>query len=179
MSKANIEPLPVPKRKARVREPLAKVVSYGRKQQAAHQYATSEIWSYVVPSLASLNTTPDPMTLIQNTRIGLPGDSVRRVAEILDLPLLEMYRLLNMTPKTGQRSVKAKLDPEKSDKIIKIVKTLKKAGEAFGDSQKALAWLRSPCYSLGGQIPLELLDTSEGYELVMDTLIRIEYGVPG
>jgi uncharacterized protein (DUF2384 family) len=31
--------------------------------------------------------------------------------------------------------------------------------------------------SLGGKTPLSLLDTMEGYELVMTTLARIEYGV--
>jgi uncharacterized protein (DUF2384 family) len=33
--------------------------------------------------------------------------------------------------------------------------------------------------SLGGRTPLSLLDTMEGYELVINTLSRIEYGVYG
>jgi putative toxin-antitoxin system antitoxin component (TIGR02293 family) len=56
---------------------------------------------------------------------------------------------------------------------------MKKALEVFGDNSKALDWLNSPCYSLGDRIPMDLLNTSRGCEIVLDTLNRIEYGVFG
>jgi uncharacterized protein (DUF2384 family) len=40
-----------------------------------------------------------------------------------------------------------------------------------------MRWLKSPCYALGNQVPVQLLDTTEGTELVMNTLGCIEYGV--
>lgn len=122
---------------------------------------------------------PDPMDLIKVIRDGLPGSSVAKVAEELDVNKFEIYKLLHISPKTGQRAASKKLDTDKSDRLIQVVKVFIRAGEVFGESPKALRWLKSPCYTLGNQIPLELLDTSEGYELVMDTLGRIEYGVFG
>lgn len=52
-----------------------------------------------------------------------------------------------------------------------------RAYSVFEDHDKAVIWLNSPCYSLGNQVPMKLLDTTEGMELVMDTLGRIEQGV--
>ena len=52
-----------------------------------------------------------------------------------------------------------------------------RALEVFEDETAARAWINGPVSSLGGTTPLSLLDTSEGYERVMDTLGRIETGV--
>lgn len=56
-------------------------------------------------------------------------------------------------------------------------KVLDRANSVFEDRDKAMIWLNSPCYELGGQIPMKLLDTPEGTELVMDTLGKIEHGI--
>ncbi|WP_220476902.1 antitoxin Xre/MbcA/ParS toxin-binding domain-containing protein [Massilia cavernae] len=45
------------------------------------------------------------------------------------------------------------------------------------DEEAAKTWLRQNNRSLGGEVPLSLLDTEVGYELVLDTLGRIEHGV--
>ena len=45
------------------------------------------------------------------------------------------------------------------------------------DDAAARAWMKRSNRSLGGKPPLALLDTEVGYELVLDTLSRIEYGI--
>ena len=47
----------------------------------------------------------------------------------------------------------------------------------FEDENAAREWINRDNRSLGGESPLSLLDTEAGYELVLDTLGRIEYGV--
>jgi putative toxin-antitoxin system antitoxin component (TIGR02293 family) len=47
----------------------------------------------------------------------------------------------------------------------------------FEDEQSAQCWLSQEIRSLGGVTPLSLLDTPAGYELVLDTLGRIEQGI--
>ena len=54
---------------------------------------------------------------------------------------------------------------------------LDRAISVFEDCDKAMSWLNSPCYALGNQVPIQLLNTTEGMELVMDTLGRIEQGI--
>jgi len=49
--------------------------------------------------------------------------------------------------------------------------------EVFEDFDIAMRWLRTPNFSLGGQVPWDLLETVEGAELVKNTLGCIKYGV--
>jgi len=52
-----------------------------------------------------------------------------------------------------------------------------KAAEVLEDEDAARAWIRRHNRSLGSEPPLSLLDTEVGYELVLDTLGRIEDGL--
>lgn len=56
-------------------------------------------------------------------------------------------------------------------------KVLDRATSVFGDRDKAMFWLNSPCYTLGNRVPMQLIDTTEGLELVLATLGRIEHGI--
>ena len=47
----------------------------------------------------------------------------------------------------------------------------------FGDQEKAIVWLGTPNRALGGDRPLDLLDTDMGARMVEDILGRIAYGV--
>lgn len=47
----------------------------------------------------------------------------------------------------------------------------------FGDIDKFKLWLDTPNFSLGNLKPIELLETSYGIELVINELIRINYGI--
>lgn len=52
-----------------------------------------------------------------------------------------------------------------------------RAEEVFGSQEKARKWLRVPCLALGGNAPLDFLDTFAGVRMVEDELGRIEHGV--
>ncbi len=54
---------------------------------------------------------------------------------------------------------------------------LVEATEILGDRDKARDWLLTENHALGGVRPIALLDTSIGFEDVMDVLHRIEFGV--
>jgi putative toxin-antitoxin system antitoxin component (TIGR02293 family) len=136
----------------------------------------SEVWS-VVFSINPDNHEPDPMRLINLIREGVPGSSISKFADVLQVPKTEVYNLLHLNPRTAQRAASKKLDVGKSDHLVQITKVYQRCVEVFADFEKAMRWLRSPNYSLGDQTPWALLDTSEGIDLVQDTLTRIEHGV--
>jgi len=48
--------------------------------------------------------------------------------------------------------------------------------DAIGDEDQAREWLQRPNRTLQGAMPLDLLGTDAGAELVSDELGRIEYG---
>ena len=54
---------------------------------------------------------------------------------------------------------------------------LSKAEAVFGSRSAALRWLREPAIGLDGHVPLDLLRTVPGRQLVYDLLLRLERGV--
>ena len=69
------------------------------------------------------------------------------------------------------------LTPAEGDAVLRAAKALTKAEEVFEDRAAASAWLKREIRSLGGVAPVSLMDTDSGFELVMNTLGRIEHGV--
>ena len=51
-----------------------------------------------------------------------------------------------------------------------------KGTEVFGSQEQFQCWMEKPSYGLGEQIPADLIVRSGGIELILDELIRIEYG---
>ena len=92
--------------------------------------------------------------------------------------LLEMLQLSRSTIK-GRISKKETLSPMEADRVYRLMQLLTRAVGALGSEENATSWLRQELRALGGAAPIELLDTEPGYELVMDTLGRIEAGVIG
>ena len=119
---------------------------------------------------------PDAMQVIALIREGVSGDAITRLADLINIPKNDVYNLLNLKARTAQRQVSKNLDADKSGHLVQITKILQRCVEVFEDLEKAKRWLKSPNYALGNQVPLNLLDTTEGIELVRDTLTRIEYG---
>jgi putative toxin-antitoxin system antitoxin component (TIGR02293 family) len=69
------------------------------------------------------------------------------------------------------------LSASEQDRLYRTEKVLTRTLAVLEDEASAKAWLVQDNRSLGGEAPLSLLDTEAGYELVLDTLGRIEYGI--
>lgn len=67
--------------------------------------------------------------------------------------------------------------PVQSEKIIEMAEVSKVGLEVFGELEKFKLWLKTPNFSLGSLIPMELLKNSYGKELVISELTRINYGI--
>jgi putative toxin-antitoxin system antitoxin component (TIGR02293 family) len=134
------------------------------------------ILSQVFSSM-DMDHEPDSMQVINLIRNGVSGDAIIRLAELINIPKNDVYNLLNLKARTAQRQVSKNLDADKSGHLVQITRILQRCVEVFEDLEKAKRWLKSPNFALGNQVPLHLLDTTEGIELVRDTLTRIEYGV--
>jgi putative toxin-antitoxin system antitoxin component (TIGR02293 family) len=69
------------------------------------------------------------------------------------------------------------LSVEESDRLLRIARLDARAREVFGNTEKARRWLRKPNRPLRGAIPLELLKTGVGADLVLEELVRIAHGI--
>jgi len=123
----------------------------------------------------------DPTQIIELIRKGLPAQAIDVVAGLLSLSRAAFLEAIKIAPSTVERRLRTgeALTSEESDRVSRVAKVLRRAVEVFGDEVQGKAWMIDFVSSLGGRTPLSLLDTMEGYELVNNTLSRIEYGVYG
>lgn len=68
-------------------------------------------------------------------------------------------------------------DKETSERIYELARLYGLGFDVFDTEQDFKTWLDSPSKALGGKKPFELLDSSFGFELVEQEVLRIRYNV--
>lgn len=90
-------------------------------------------------------------------------------------------RITGKSIRTIQRQARdaksPRLNAQQSAVAFQYAKVLEHATAVFGTQALAEEWLERPCKYLDGNVPLELIDNSIGFQLVEDYLERIELGV--
>jgi putative toxin-antitoxin system antitoxin component (TIGR02293 family) len=124
-------------------------------------------------------TVSKPDDLARLVRKGLPAASVTALAGKLHLANRDLSRQLGIPQRTLTRRLghAAPLTPAESDRTFRVARIYANAVEMIGDAETAIAWLRTPNRALGGEMPLDQLDTDVGARMVEDLLGRIAYGV--
>jgi len=124
-------------------------------------------------------TVKKPDDLAQLVRRGLPASSVTALAEKLDVGNTVLSRKLGIPQRTLTRrlSQRSRLTAAESDRTVRFARIYASAVEMIGNEEKAVQWLRTPNRALGGERPLDQLDTDLGARAVEDILGRIAYGV--
>ncbi len=116
--------------------------------------------------------------LIAAIRRGVHKASLTRLGKVYGISPIELGRRLPVSERTLQRyGEHQRLSSAVSDHLVQMAQTFARAREVFGTADRASAWMRTPCKSLGGETPFNLLDTIAGIELVRDELGRIDAGV--
>ena len=124
-------------------------------------------------------TVKKPDDLARLIRQGLPADAVTALAEKLDVPNAAVSKKVGIAQRTLTRRLGqgARLTPSESDRTARVARVYAHAVEMIGDEEKAARWLRTPNRALGGERPLDQLDTDVGAREVENILGRIAYGV--
>jgi putative toxin-antitoxin system antitoxin component (TIGR02293 family) len=120
-----------------------------------------------------------PDDLARLVREGLPAGSVTALAGKLQIGNGVLSRKLGIPQRTLTRrlSQQSALTAAESDRMVRMARVYANAVEMLGDEEKAIEWLRTPNRALGGEKPLDQLDTDVGSQMVDDVLGRIAYGV--
>ena len=121
-----------------------------------------------------------PLKRIDLVRAGLPAIVLDETAAALGIPKSALIKAAGIPVSTAGAQLRSgkPLSSEHSEKILRVLRTMKRSEEVFGDKQEGRAWLTGDVPALGGRRPLDLLDTQDGYELVMNELERIVFGAP-
>ncbi len=106
-----------------------------------------------------------------------PFSYVEAVRRRLNVTNEQMAAYIGVTFRTYQRRAKkGELEDAESAKVEMLASLLDLGKRVLGDEEAAREWLMSPITSLGGQVPIALLDTVRGYERVKNKLLQIEHG---
>ena len=118
------------------------------------------------------------LDLAEVVRDGISYSALDHVLRSDDLEASEAYALVGSRRTLLRKKQEGKkLSPAESDRLTRVVRIIARAEEALGNREKAHAWLRLPNRALGGQQPLDLLDSDAGSRMVERILGRIEHGV--
>jgi putative toxin-antitoxin system antitoxin component (TIGR02293 family) len=110
---------------------------------------------------------------------GVPGKAIPNLLMALDFTREDFSSLLGRARKTlNELEQRAHLSRADSDLLYRIARALVYAVSVFGETGYAVQWLKEPNEALGGAVPLQLLSTVEGDEIVRAELGAIEHGLP-
>jgi len=90
-----------------------------------------------------------------------------------------VLRAVGISERTLQRGKAAGklLDANASDRAIRLALVAEQAVDVLGSQAAAERWLSTPAMGLDQRIPIDLLQSSEGTDLVRTLLTRMDYGV--
>ena len=128
-----------------------------------------------------------PAERIGMIRSGVPARMAKQIITEMHLDLLVMFQALNLKTSTVNRKAARDetLSAEDGERVVGLARLVgqveamvQEGGDSAGfDAALWLAqWLREPVAALGGERPIDLLDTMEGQALVSATLARMESG---
>ncbi|MGI4796371.1 MAG: type II RES/Xre toxin-antitoxin system antitoxin [Janthinobacterium lividum] len=126
---------------------------------------------------APTHRTATARDLIDRVRSGLPIDAVDAVLAEGWLTLNELDEVVLPRKTLSHRRKLGLLTPDQSDRLSRVTRIIALARETFGNDDKAKSWLRRPTAPLGGESPLQILDTDQGVREVETLLGKISHGI--
>lgn len=117
--------------------------------------------------------------LAELIRVGLPAGSLLALGARLELKNATLSEKLGIPQRTLTRrlSQHSRLTAAESDRTVRLARVYATAVDRIGNAGKAAQWLQTPNRALGGEAPLDQLDTDLGAKEVENILGRIAYGV--
>ncbi len=128
--------------------------------------------------MGGFSETPSDFELVNLARTGISKKSLLALAKKISLTIEEISTVLHISERTLQRyAPSALVRTEYADKAIELARLYERGTAVLGSEIEFNTWMRTPNHALNNEIPLTLLDTSIGFDLILQVLGRIEYGV--
>jgi putative toxin-antitoxin system antitoxin component (TIGR02293 family) len=114
---------------------------------------------------------------VSQVREGLPWLLYQDVLTDLGMTDQTAAGVLHIPPRTLARRKGGRLDPQESERLLRLVRLVARSTDVLGNRGKAMHWLSASNRALEGAVPLSLLDTDIGTQAIEAVLLRIEHGV--
>jgi putative toxin-antitoxin system antitoxin component (TIGR02293 family) len=134
--------------------------------------------AYAFASLVGIRSQ-DPLEILKRVEKGLAFTALERfqtntglsTGELADAGVIALRTL-------HRRKEQGRLDPEESDRLMRLSRVFGKALGLFeGDVDAARQWLAAPQRALGGKKPMALIRTDVGAREIEALADRLEHGV--
>jgi putative toxin-antitoxin system antitoxin component (TIGR02293 family) len=115
------------------------------------------------------------LELIDRIREGVKKSDWKQLIQFTDSTEKEFEHILPASISSMQK--KTVYGKETSERIYELARLFGLGYEVFDTKEDFKKWLMTPSKTLGNKIPFELLDSSFGFEMVENEIIRIQYNV--
>jgi putative toxin-antitoxin system antitoxin component (TIGR02293 family) len=121
-------------------------------------------------------TSADPLEQVLRIRRGVPARAWDFVASLVGLGKHELAQTLKLNPRTLQR--RSTLHNEEGEKILRVFRVhMEATAMCRGNQEDARQWMNAPLAALGGNRPIDLLDTDVGAAQVLNVIHAVQWGV--
>ncbi len=130
------------------------------------------------PSWVVLNGKDAPaykMELIGRIREGVKKTDWKQLIQFTESTEKEFEHILPASISSMQK--KTVYSKETSERIYELASLFGLGYEVFDSKDDFKRWLMTPSKTLGNKIPFDLLDSSFGFEMVENEIVRIQYNV--
>lgn len=119
-----------------------------------------------------------PLDLIRISRKGVVKKALLQLANKLSMTMKELAAIIHISERTLQRyDDKDILAPDITERALLLSGLYQEGIKVFGNPDSFNDWLRTPLPAFEQKPPIEYLDTSFGFGLIMDELGRISHGI--
>jgi putative toxin-antitoxin system antitoxin component (TIGR02293 family) len=115
------------------------------------------------------------MELIDRIREGVKKADWKQLIEYIESTEKEFEHILPASISSMQK--KLVYSKETSESIYELARLFGLGYNVFDSKEDFKKWLMTPSRTLGNKIPFELLDSSFGFEMVENEIVRIQYNV--
>jgi putative toxin-antitoxin system antitoxin component (TIGR02293 family) len=127
--------------------------------------------------VAGLNNA-DGVALLGQINEGLDGKVANRITDWARITQNDLRKMSGIPSTTFSRSVKARFNPEQSERLVRIIRVIDRAVDLFeGDREAAQKWLNEPNRALSWKVPADLMASETGAYEVIKLITRLEHGV--
>lgn len=115
------------------------------------------------------------LEVIDRIRDGVKKNDWKHLISYLGSTEKEFANILPVSISSMQK--KNVYGKETSERIYELARLFGLGHEVFDSEEDFKEWLITPSKALGGKKPFELLDSSFGFEMVENEIVRIQYNV--
>jgi putative toxin-antitoxin system antitoxin component (TIGR02293 family) len=116
----------------------------------------------------------EPLSRVDAFRNGLDKSSFESFKELSGLDYNTLADALGVSTKTLQR--KEIFDTGQSEKLYELAELYSLGINYFG-REGFRRWMERPLFSLGNRKPIDLIDVSEGLDLLKTEIMRLQHGI--